>query len=78
MNSKNDRESPGYRASDYVRAIVDSLSHQSTSSKHFTTAYQSNEARRLITHVVYLEGTWIDVDLDALQVSPGMCATDCL
>lgn len=64
MNSKNDRESPDYRASDYVKAITDSLVHHSTllSSKKV-------DVSQLLTHVVYLEGGHVEIDETILSVS---------
>jgi hypothetical protein len=63
VNSKNDRESPNYQASDYVKAITDSLVHHSTSLSSGMV-----DISQLLTHVVYLEGGLVELDNDNLTV----------
>lgn len=75
VNARNDRETMGYTASDYVSAIVRSLNdsnaakkqgkHGSTNNSHHLVYPQT----ALVTHLVYLESGRVPVDADALQAS---------
>lgn len=67
MNSKNDRESPDYRASDYVRAITDSLIHHSHGLKSSLWSPEA-DVSNLLTHLVYLEGGEVEIDEVVLKV----------
>jgi hypothetical protein len=66
VNSKNDRESPDYRASTYVWAVTESLSH------HCNLMYfgPRSDVSQLVSHLVYLEGCRVVVDQANLEVRP--------
>lgn len=66
VNFKNDRETDGYTAIDYVNAIVSSLNRYNKPKAGRPGQYP---VRRLLTHVVYLEGGMVPVNTEALQVS---------
>lgn len=68
MNFKNDRETDGYTAIDYVNAIVSSLNRYNKPRKGDGRAPRQYEVRQLLTHLVYLEGGQVSVDANALQV----------
>ena len=64
LNSVLDRETPDYTALDFVEAITAACSASygdadATGSWHVTD---------FISHIVYLEGTSVEVDYDRLQV----------
>ncbi|GFZ45195.1 hypothetical protein JCM24511_02921 [Saitozyma sp. JCM 24511] len=62
LNSKNDRETPGYRASDYVQAILDTLGR-------FGRRNQPNQWKctNLVSHMVHLEGGLVELDRENLD-----------
>jgi len=64
LNSKNDRETSGYCAVDYIRAIVDILNGQYPPP---TTQRERENAKTypitaFVTHLVYVAGTSVPVD----------------
>ncbi len=64
----NDRETPGYIASDYINAILDSLRHYDKPKRTGNLVDRPMWASRaLVTHVVCLDGGGVDVD-DAVEV----------
>ncbi len=69
VNSMDDRETPGYNASDHIAAMLDSLRHNDK-PKRSGTLYSMPlwEPRALITHVVYLDGAKVMMD-DGVEVS---------
>lgn len=70
VNSSNDRETPGYTASEYASTILEMLRRYDKPRRpHVTTSDQ--RANRLITHVVYLEGGNVKVDEFAMKVCFG-------
>lgn len=67
MNSDNDRETPGYTASEYASTILEMLRRYDKPRRpHVITNEQ--RASRLITHVVCLEGGNVNVDETAIKV----------
>jgi len=67
VNSSNDRETPGYTASEYAATILEMLRRYDKPRRpHVITSDQ--RANRLITHVVYLEGGNVKVDEFAMKV----------
>lgn len=74
MNFKNDRETDGYTALDYVNAIVSSLNRYNKPQKGDGRPRRHYEIRQLLTHLVYLEGGQVSVDAEALNVSPTVYA----
>lgn len=81
LNSQNDRETDGYSAVDYVKTIVRTLNITYTRpypglSVHSawglgaTTTYPTSA---FITHLVYLEGCLVDVDVHALTAMGVKC-----
>lgn len=70
VNSSNDRETPGYTASEYASTILEMLRRYDKPRRpHVITSDQ--RANRLITHVVYLEGGNVRVDETAMKVRSG-------
>jgi hypothetical protein len=76
VNSSNDRETPGYTASEYASTILEMLRRYDKPRRpHVITSDQ--RANRLITHVVFLEGGNVKVDENAMKVWSGVrCMTD--
>ncbi|KAJ8587906.1 UPF0052-domain-containing protein [Rhizopogon salebrosus TDB-379] len=71
LNSKNDRETDGYTAVDYIRAVTSALNSQySPGGLGNTTTYPISA---FITHLVYLEGTTIEVDVETLTTLGVRC-----
>ncbi|KZS90276.1 UPF0052-domain-containing protein, partial [Sistotremastrum niveocremeum HHB9708] len=67
LNSTNDRETTGYTASDYIEAIVGTLTRADLKSPRSQGRSSDNNspvqpASAFITHLVYLEGTSIPID----------------
>ena len=74
VNSSNDRETPGYTASEYASTILEMLRRYDKPRRpHVITSDQ--RANRLITHVVHLEGGNVRVDETAMKVCPGLNAS---
>ncbi|EIW66757.1 hypothetical protein TREMEDRAFT_34696 [Tremella mesenterica DSM 1558] len=69
LNSRNDRETPHYKASDYVKTILTTLRTYDRPTRSPSTW----EARRLFTHLVYLVGGEIEVDSDEIEVLKLVC-----
>ncbi|KAH7104802.1 UPF0052-domain-containing protein [Auriculariales sp. MPI-PUGE-AT-0066] len=61
LNSKNDRETPNYRAVDYLSAIVRTLN---TSDPN---AHSERPASAFVTHLVYLLDGTVPVDVGAIE-----------
>ncbi|OAX42565.1 UPF0052-domain-containing protein [Rhizopogon vinicolor AM-OR11-026] len=71
LNSKNDRETDGYTAVDYIRAIASVLNSQySLGGIGNATRYPISA---FVTHLVYLEGTEIEVDLETITTLGVRC-----
>ncbi|KDQ54965.1 hypothetical protein JAAARDRAFT_181752 [Jaapia argillacea MUCL 33604] len=62
LNAKNDRETDGYDAADYISAIIGSLTSSGTSSPLVPLSVYPISA--FITHLVYLKGTTVPVDVE--------------
>ncbi|KIJ59822.1 hypothetical protein HYDPIDRAFT_99914 [Hydnomerulius pinastri MD-312] len=74
LNGKNDRETDGYTAVDYVRAIAAVLNSQyQTPSYGLGNASTIYPISAFITHLVYLEGTSVHVDVKALTALGVRC-----
>ncbi|TFK57723.1 UPF0052-domain-containing protein [Heliocybe sulcata] len=63
LNSKNDRETTDYTAIDYIEAIVKSLKTAGSRDQHLGDAYPISA---FITHIVYLRGTAVPVDIEQI------------
>lgn len=63
LNSKLDRETPGYTASDFVEAVRSACS----GSYGAEGTAMPFEARELISHVVYIEGSEVQADSQRLH-----------
>ncbi|KAF7972580.1 hypothetical protein HWV62_17716 [Athelia sp. TMB] len=62
---QNDRETDGYTAADYVSAISQTLNtHYQTQSFSLGNAHTTYPISAFVTHLVYLRGTTIRVDVD--------------
>ncbi|KAH7884009.1 UPF0052-domain-containing protein [Phlebopus sp. FC_14] len=67
LNGKNDRETDGYAAMDYVRAIASVLNlHYQTPPYGLGNANTNFPISAFITHLVYLEDTTVEVNVKAL------------
>ena len=68
MNSVNDRETPSYTASDYITSILTTLRHYDRPKRQagfvMPTVF---EARRLVSHVAYLEGSKVELDREVIE-----------
>ncbi|GAA5960174.1 hypothetical protein JCM21900_000428 [Sporobolomyces salmonicolor] len=64
LNSKLDRETPGYTALDFVRAITTACARAYGEEHRGAWAY---EPRDVVTHVVYVKGGDVEVEKDALE-----------
>jgi len=73
VNGENDRETDGYTAVDYIRAIVGTLNSQYQKQPYglggMTTMYP---ASAFITHMVYLRGTTVKVDVKLITSTLGV------
>lgn len=68
VNSTNDRETPSYTALDYIDTIASMLKHYDVPAP--LQAVDPGipwETSSFITHVVYLEGGKVDVDVQAIE-----------
>ncbi|PIL30733.1 hypothetical protein GSI_06901 [Ganoderma sinense ZZ0214-1] len=65
LNSVNDRETDGYTAVEYIRIIARTLneSHQPKTFGGLSKAETTYPISAFITHLVYLKGTGIEVDI---------------
>ncbi|KAF8845557.1 UPF0052-domain-containing protein [Paxillus ammoniavirescens] len=74
LNGKNDRETDGYTAVDYLRAIAGVLnSHYQKAPYGLGNAYTIYPISAFITHLVWLEGTSVQVDVKALTALGVKC-----
>ncbi|EGN94109.1 hypothetical protein SERLA73DRAFT_115023 [Serpula lacrymans var. lacrymans S7.3] len=74
LNSNNDRETDGYTAVDYVRAIASTLnSHYHVKRYGLGNAYTIYPISAFITHLVYLKGTRVVVDEQAITALGVKC-----
>ena len=64
VNSVNDRETYAYTAWDYLSALLSSM-RCLDQNRHYA-------ANKLISHVVYLEGCKVDLDVAQIEVRPSM------
>ncbi|KAH9855840.1 UPF0052-domain-containing protein [Lenzites betulinus] len=67
LNSANDRETDGYTAVDYIRTITRTLNdgHHAQTYGGLSKADTTYPISAFITHLVYLKGTTVDVDVRA-------------
>ncbi|KAG0703043.1 UPF0052-domain-containing protein [Suillus ampliporus] len=72
LNSKNDRETDGYTAVDYIRAITSVLNLQYPPNGLLGNA-PTYPISAFITHLVYLEGTKVEVDVEAITTLGVKC-----
>ncbi|KAF9471303.1 UPF0052-domain-containing protein [Pholiota conissans] len=74
LNAENDRETDGYTAADYVRAIVQTL-NSSYSERTFGlgSANTTYPISAFITDLVYLKGSRIPVDVKAITAMGVRC-----
>ncbi|KZT22076.1 UPF0052-domain-containing protein [Neolentinus lepideus HHB14362 ss-1] len=63
LNSRNDRETTGYTAVDYIEAIVKSLKSAGSRDRHADDIYPISA---FITHVVYLRGSLVPVAIERI------------
>jgi len=65
LNSRNDRETDGYTGVDYVKTIVRTLNapHHSESYSGLGRVDTTYPASAFITHLLYLKGTTVEVDV---------------
>ncbi|GAA5859507.1 hypothetical protein JCM1840_004645 [Sporobolomyces johnsonii] len=64
LNSKLDRETPGYTALDFVRAITDACARAYGEEHRGKRAY---EPRDVVTHIIHVKGGDVEVEKDALE-----------
>jgi len=68
LNGENDRETDGYGAIDYLRAIVDTLNaQQHQQQENSDDGIIPLPASAYITHMIYLPGCSILVDVEQIQ-----------
>lgn len=67
VNSSNDRETPDYKASDYVAAITTCLKRFDRSARNSAASMISDS--KLVTHVVHLEGAGVEIDRERIEVT---------
>ena len=64
----NDRETPGYTASEYITSILSTLRHYDRPKRQagyvMPTVF---EAKRLVSHVAYLEGSKVELNVDVIE-----------
>ncbi|TFY60593.1 hypothetical protein EVJ58_g5048 [Rhodofomes roseus] len=73
VNSKNDRETDGYTAVDYIKTIARTLnqSHHSPTYGGLGRVDTTYPVSAFITHLVYLQGTTVEVN-EALITALGV------
>ncbi|KAG1725566.1 uncharacterized protein EDB91DRAFT_1239786 [Suillus paluster] len=71
LNGKNDRETDGYNAVDYIRAIASVLNPQHPPNGLGNAPTYPISA--FITHLVYLKGTKVEVDVEAITTLGVKC-----
>uniref|UniRef100_A0A8H7Y5S9 Uncharacterized protein n=1 Tax=Psilocybe cubensis TaxID=181762 RepID=A0A8H7Y5S9_PSICU len=75
LNGENDRETEGYTAADYIRAIVQTLNNNNHSTPVYglggaNTTYPTSA---FITDLVYLKGTKVPVDVKQITLMGVRC-----
>ncbi|KIJ53415.1 hypothetical protein M422DRAFT_155365 [Sphaerobolus stellatus SS14] len=75
LNSVNDRETDGYTAIDYISAIVETLRTRYSPRPNPLIPALSGDypATAFITHLLYLEGSDVEVDVQAIQSMGIIC-----
>ncbi|KAJ7581064.1 UPF0052-domain-containing protein [Mycena floridula] len=75
LNSKNDRETEGYTAEDYIHAIIRTLNfnYSTTSYDGLGNANTTFPVSAYITDLVYLKGTSVPVDVDRITAMGVRC-----
>ncbi|KAH7926200.1 UPF0052-domain-containing protein [Leucogyrophana mollusca] len=74
LNSKNDRETEGYSAVDYIRAITTALnSHYQRPPYGLGNANTTYPVSAFITHLAYVRGTSVKVDMKAITTLGVKC-----
>ncbi|KAK7692776.1 hypothetical protein QCA50_004409 [Cerrena zonata] len=74
LNSQNDRETDGYTALDYIDTIARTLNATYTASySGLRDAYTTYPVSAFITHLVYLEGTNIEIDTSMITAKGVKC-----
>lgn len=68
LNSTRDRETPDYSCLDFVKAIS-SACNRAYGEDLEGKGRRTWEPREFVSHVVYLEGTKVEVDREELEVS---------
>ncbi|WVW84640.1 hypothetical protein I302_106674 [Kwoniella bestiolae CBS 10118] len=76
LNSSNDRETPEYTASEYLSTILDMLRHYDKPKRNKNNGPGPNQGSMaesnwkpsdLISHVIYLEGGKVNIDMDLIS-----------
>ncbi|KAF8519208.1 hypothetical protein JB92DRAFT_2900010 [Gautieria morchelliformis] len=75
LNSKNDRETEGLTSLDYIRAIVNTLRSTDVSPSGIQTRTLADQypSSAFITHLVYLKGTMVAVDVKEIHAIGVRC-----
>ncbi|KAF5312620.1 hypothetical protein D9619_003063 [Psilocybe cf. subviscida] len=74
LNSENDRETDGYSAADYIQAIVRTLNaNYSDQTYGVGLANTRYPISAFITDIVYLKGTKVTVDVEAITLMGVRC-----
>ncbi|OJT11583.1 hypothetical protein TRAPUB_11892 [Trametes pubescens] len=75
LNSANDRETDGYTAVDYIRTITRTLNdgHYAQTYGGLSKADTTYPISAYITHLVYLKGTMVEVDVPAVTALGVRC-----
>ncbi|EIW65219.1 UPF0052-domain-containing protein [Trametes versicolor FP-101664 SS1] len=75
LNSANDRETDGYTAVDYIRTITRTLNdgHHAQTYGGLSKADTTYPISAFITHLVYLKGTTVEVDVPAITALGVRC-----
>lgn len=64
----NDRETPQYTASEYITTILTTLRHYDRHKRQTGFVMPAVfEAKRLVSHVAYLEGSKVELDRNAIE-----------
>ncbi|KAI0668661.1 UPF0052-domain-containing protein [Trametes maxima] len=75
LNSVNDRETDGYSAVDYIRTIAQTLNdgHHAHTYGGLSKADTTYPVSAFITHLVYLKGTGVEVDIPSITALGVRC-----
>ncbi|OSD05676.1 UPF0052-domain-containing protein [Trametes coccinea BRFM310] len=75
LNSANDRETDGYTAVDYIRTIAQTLNdgHHAQTYGGLSKADTTYPTSAFITHLVYLQGTTVEVDVPSVTALGVRC-----